>query len=219
MNLIEFYDAVPKKVGKAVIKMSPGEYTRRDGNTIWVAANSQGTYDFRLLCNGNQILIAVNDGYSDAYFAGTDEQPFCVRLSLPFATFSKLIDGEGEAAFYEYLKPDRLRHLEDKYGIKARRQGDIFAFPIRDYQMHQLAQFYDLAFGPSYVFTEETLSIFGTRHTFEGLLLRYQESRSAHPQLIVAEGSLIAPDHAPMHIKEPHILFQTAHLSDAQNAD
>lgn len=223
MLLVELKGRRPKRAGKARIEYENsyrmGE-PRREKDTIIIPDKGEiGLY--RLQPNWNQFLI--QDGYY-CWFGGTDENPFLVRMVDNSFTFYTKYGPEG---FYKALIPVLP-------GPTYRRQGDIFACPIdwpweEVIKANKLLHGWDVklvGFKVSYDYLGRTQGLFNTRHKLKGYVLDKtirlapdDEKEREHPWFILAEGTVVAPDHTPMELKGVHALAQTRHLYDPPHAD
>lgn len=230
MEMITINQALPERAGKADIsydaKPQDGELPSRNGKMIRLPLHR--TAEFFPLMGGEQFLYRARVLQMHAYhqedvlyFGGTDEEPFLVRLDPD--VFREFSTG-GEENFFASLVPRGVKQARMVFGRQYRRQGDIFAVPVnfswknlRALEMirsgyvepERLAQF-----RPS----ETPLKVFGTRHELSGVHMESHIGISGGGSLI-AEGVLEAPDHADLELKQPHLLFQTAHLFNPQQAD
>ncbi len=219
---------LPKLAGKATIRWNTQGQAGREGPEISLPIVEQA--EFLPLQGGRQFVYRVpisQDGPA-VFFGGTDEEPFLVRLIPQMAEVvedAKTLRS-GEAAFYERLKPSKMKLLENTFGVEAKRQGDIFAVPI-PFGWNELRAFASL-FGvrlPREEPPNDKLQVFGTRHTLEGQHLEILASegepfsRRAVCVATLAAGTLIAPDHAPKLLEGPHALFQVEVLYRPREAD
>jgi len=239
MQLVEM-ESRPERAGDAVLVWGDGLFKARtpsrDGKLIYLPLNPGAK--FYPLKNGEQFLFCSRSGR--CWFGGTDEQPFLVAL---FPDAYKYFLSGGEAGFYEALKPAVIRAAEEKWGEKAKRQGDVFAYPL-PMRWEELFQDWlewrwvrgalqgerERKAGVSFRMARGGLSLFGTRHGFYGLFLSGEiyleglgvlslDSTGTFSRVLVGEGRLEAPDHSPVELKGPHILSQTRYLVHPQKAD
>jgi len=183
-------------VGKAKISIHPDKLMapyRIDENIMF----PKGTR-FEFLNGGEQVLATRKVGNEKRYyFAGTDEQPFMVRMNPQV----KLELDKGEYAFYTSLVPLHIKELSTRFGVPWKRQGDIFGIPIPNWvRVSNKTPWY-----------RRNQSILGTRHTAStvGESGSYQCVRS----------SIKAPDHKPQRWKGWHVVGQTRYLQDPKRAD
>ena len=172
-------------------------------------------------------MNSIIDHYSRTavWFGGTDEEPFLVQLQPQvFEAFSKSASkqrGKQEEVFKESLKPTTIKALETAFGVRALRQGDIFACPlpfkIDALQGAALAlQMGDITINHD----AEKASLFGTRHSITGTLGTFGTHRgNRDSSTVVGVGILRAPDHQPLELKTPHILAQAEYLYEPTKAD
>ncbi|MBI2054982.1 MAG: hypothetical protein HYT39_02695 [Candidatus Sungbacteria bacterium] len=150
------------------------------------------------------------------FFGGTDEEPFLVRLN---GSVRDAFNKGGEKGFFEALRPPHIRRLENLLGKKAKRQGDIFAFPVSSSWKEVARMSVILSNLPEFKDPDEVKdqSVFGTRHQLNGHGTRIRISEGQTHMF--AEGILRAPDHADLELKGVHLLEQTAYLHDPTLAD
>ena len=156
--------------------------------------------------------------FRPAFFGGTDEKPFLVELKSsefvdPITISSKVYNGwRGlweNKVFYDAIKPMSIYKLEQMYGAKTKRQGDIFAYPHPTQNWDDiLANFVDYEAEVS----EKSVSLFETRHTLTGRHIRVGG-------IVIASGKIAAPDHTDLLLDEIHILDQTSWLEHPEEAD
>lgn len=215
--------SLPKKAGIAVLEFGEPKDVReptRDKNRIVLAR--QPDDEFFPLQEGRQFLLRTNVSRGlavryefHAFFGGTDEQPFLVRLNgRPLSAFSE----GGESAFYDALKPEIIKQLERLRKIPARRQGDFFAMPL-GCSWDNIAWLQQLFSGDIITPTEvKELPVNETRHRFTGTFCKNVHVRETHG--LIVEGTLQAPDHAEMKLAgDVYFLIQAQNLADPQHAD
>lgn len=213
------FGGLPKKAGVAVLDWKGGEPTR-DGKTIKLPASEE--VQFFPLLDGVQFLLQIpgrERASARAFFGGTDEQPFLVELQ-PSVVLS--LHG-GEEGFFNSIKPNGAKVLEEAFDTKAVRQGDWFAVPLQlswkaTCGMTALVELEPKVIEPSNE-KEREVQLRGTRHNL--IVERYISMRGDNRLgcTLVGEGLLKAPDHKDRVLKGPHALFQTAHLIDPKAAD
>lgn len=187
-------------------------------------------FEFTPLRDGVQFLYLAN---WTPWFIGTDVDGALFATSLAMQ-IRRIFEEGGEPAFYEALKPEAIRECETASGCeKTRRQGDIWTYPlgddwkkidcsrwIRTSPPDRRARWKKRRFDP--ILIEGKTAVFGTRHQLVGrwqtFWMSSTETRPGIP-LIVGEGTLSAPDHAPLDLKGPHLIAQTAMLADPVSAD
>lgn len=154
------------------------------------------------------------------YFGGTDENPFLVQLDN---SVDELISAamKGKSAFHEAIRPLLVKKLEKLLGGKAKRQGDIFAYPV-PFSWDQIiaAEMIFAEYGEELneldIREVNNFSINDTRHLLTG---KFTDGVPGEFCLGFAEGVIRAPDHSPMVLEGPHVLAQTAHLAEPYLAD
>ena len=233
MHIVVRNPALPERAGKARIeyrdphRMSPwrNNYATevdpsallptRQGDLI--SLPSYPTAQVVTLARGQQFIYSIEDRL--VYFGGTDEEPFLVRLD-PRA-IQRGNNGVTEDDFYGRLVPGRVRFIEKALGVRHKRQGDIFAVPVRINRktMNVLGVLEASSSQPG-VGTKELakVPVFETRHQITGVGVTMQNFHGLG-QTILVEGTIEAPDHAPLELKQPHILDQTLFLFDPRIAD
>lgn len=181
----------------------------RSGNHI-VLSDNPGL-DFYPLKDGEQFLADEYD--HGVWFGGTDERPFLVRIESSLLSDYK---HGGEEAFFESLKPERIRQVEQDEGIATKRQGDIFAvtLTVTWSALLQVMRVTD-RFAPRPLSVKQE-SLFRTRHLLTGLQLVHILSNGNHRDPIVfADGIIRAPDHKPLELNGVHLLAQARGLFDS----
>jgi len=210
---------LPERAGSAHLKfqilngLKRGYEGLREEDVIRIQALSDSIF-IGGLSGGTQCLVvpklqhAVRWGPAKwAAFFGQDENPFHTRIDREVAGILMI---EGEDAFYDALKPPKIKALERRWRIPARRQGDIWAIKtpfgdwktIVDMSLAQRGQCVTVQPGPNGV------SVFGTRHDVVGTLARYDGETE------FGAGTLVQrPDHADMDISDGiYLLMRSAHL-------
>ncbi len=168
-------------------------------------------------------------GESGIYFGGTDEQPFLA--SLEEGPLEALLEG-GEEAFYDYLVPPSIKKASQIFGAGYSRQGDIFAVPCPGLDWN-LVELNHLIFSEEPEIHEEVKdhSVFGTRHTFNGLWLqaagfRVEPGDGYEPDAVSSlelpsafvDGVLTAPDHRPLEVRGAiHLVVQMEGLAGSRS--
>lgn len=165
------------------------------------------------------------------FFGGTDENPFLVELDRSVMSVVQRIPECGEDTFYQSLKPQRVKQLEGRLGVPAKRQGDIFAVPVgwTWEQLRTLAHLIDLTVIGGDGTKEETMQVFDTRHVLKGRWLEmvtyrvkyqveYQRVEGTTTTLFT-EGTLEAPDHSPLVLDGVYVLVQADFLARPREAD
>ncbi len=221
---LEEMKELPKKAGEAKLQFGyKGKKTPplRIGKKI-ILPGYKST-EFFPLQNGKQFLLDL--GHS-LWFGGTDENVFLVRLNTDIL---KVINLEelNEKDFYKILKPEIIQEIEKRFNVKSKRQGDIWAVPIK-FSIKDLVRAAFLFWGREYeakVKTAKRLSILKTRHRLTGkYILNHgvvdpDQEGSESRNVIVGEGIVKSPNHSAIKLQGLHILTQTAYLWDSTKAD
>lgn len=164
-----------------------------------------------------------------AWFGGTDELPFLVQLKDVCVDSGNCLDWPTvwrNNSFYAQITPQPVLYAKKK-GFDVKRQGDIFAvkLPVQDWDILRLIQNSSGNFtcGPDETknLQERRLTLFGTRHTFEGQYIKQGDHFSNVRNFydIVCLGKIEAPDHDVLDLKELHGLWQTRNLYEPEKAD
>ena len=217
MLLRELGSRRPGRAGKAILKYDDVDVPRREKDVIILP--ERGDLQLVRLQRGWNQFIARLDR-STVWFGGTDENPFLVSIDeLPFRWYCKY----GPKGFYESLLPELP-------GDTYRRQGDIFAAPI-PFTWEEVLKAYRYILGWVDVevieIDEGDEGLFGTRHHLRGVILnrrvRMPETFTSYGPsptwLVLAEGTVVAPDHADMKLEGVHALAQTRYLREPRKAD
>ncbi|MDP3795139.1 MAG: hypothetical protein Q8R13_04415 [bacterium] len=221
MRLFEverIFGGLPKKAGVAVLEWKKGGEPARDGKTIYLPTYEE--VQFFPLLDGVQFLLQIPRGeHARAFFGGTDEQPFLVELEP--SVIASLRGGEEE--FFNSIKPNGAKVLEEAFDTKAVRQGDWFAVPLplswkATCGMTALVEHDPKVIEPSNE-KKHKIQLRGTRHDL--FVDRYISMKGANRLecTLIGEGLLRAPDHKDRVLKGPHAFFQTAHLVNPREAD
>lgn len=218
---------LPKKAGQAELQFGYKGKKKppfRVGKKIVLPIyTSYRDAEFFPLQNGKQFLFYFAHLL---WFGGIDENVFLVRLDTDILNVINL-DKLNEKDFYKALKPEIIQEIEKRFDVKSKRQGDIWAvpikFPIKDFVR---AEF--LFWGTSHkakVKTVKSLSILETRHRLagkyilnHGVVNPYNEGDELR-SIIVGQGIVKSPDHSAMKLQGLHVLAQTAYLWDSAKAD
>lgn len=217
MRLFEL-DSLPKKAGAATLVWNErAQIASREEEAITLPHDD--SVQFFPLQRGEQFLVAVPDNNRRSeirlFFGGTDERPFLVEMNPDALLGLK----NGEAGFYNAIKPDGAKFCEEKFGTKTIRQGDWFAVPIplNWYAVHGLLGLF-CRDHKTVTKKEKGIHIGGTRHLLiEGKLVTMDYNHLGCAG--IAEGLLRAPDHEDKTLKGPHALFQTMYLQEPTKAD
>lgn len=207
------------KAGKAIIQYSDKtKVPYRDKDTITIPVSDIELY--QLDENFNQFLILGeaqvpgNRNYSTTYrawFGGTDENPFLVELSQ-----RDWLTSWREDKFYDEIKPVVITKMEEQFGNnkgESKRQGDIFAYRLPQFmqKLEAIEAIMLISGQTTNVYTD--FKLFETRHIIKGeLAIHYRPN-------LIGRGTITAPDHKPLVLKEWHILSQTRNLHDPSKAD
>ena len=220
MEVIIRNPQLPAAAGKAKIFFDEklNEPQRKEGDIV-LPLRQQSKYI--PLQKGETFLFMVpprqysGGQWWQAYFGGTDEEPFLVQLQPQiYDHFTK----NGEEGFLDALKPPLIKLAERLFWKGCRRQGDIFAAPT--VFCHKTIQLFDALgrkdgkLGESRATGE--WNVFKTRHILNGTLFDLEISGQSFS---VGEGVIEAPDHEELKLDFPHILAQTAYLFDPSKAD
>lgn len=120
--------SIPDKAGLARLRLArDAAEPFREGNVITLPST---TLTFLPLKKGQQFLAGPGNYSWQLFFGGTDEQPFLVQVT---PSLREVLEKQGEEAFYQALKPQRVRDYEQRTGRAALRQGDIFAYPCTEW--------------------------------------------------------------------------------------
>ena len=166
-------------------------------------------WEFHPLKGGEQFLLSRIHPGEGIWFGGTDERPFLVQLKLEALDH---FEADGEAGFFEALKPEVIQNHEQEWGVdRTKRQGDIFAYPLPWSWWQFLRN--NWVEGQEVKLAETSVAAFGTRHRFTGKIANVGRQTS------IVEGILEAPDHSPLRLKGPHVLAHARFISDPPNAD
>jgi len=217
MQVLEI-DEIPDKVGEAEIvfeqeKTDP--FYRRDQilprrqNKVIVLPEEDESRFYSLAGGGQFLFTTGREDNRRLFFGGMDESPFLVRLH--FSMLENLID--GEEAFFESLKPPKVREWETALEVSASRQGDFFAVPFNQKEWGAFLKNH-LGKGSLTMKIGEELVLFGTRHRFSGLV-----AISTDERLFIGDGVIKAPDHEPLLLNGPHLIDQAVGFVRPQEAD
>jgi hypothetical protein len=221
MKIIENIWDLPTKAGDAELVLQPPAKDRyyydnhapvtREGNKIALLNDRRAR--FYSIKDGQQFLFTLPDPrHGDEnrrlFFGGTDEMPFLVELEL--AALEGLIG--GEEAFFEGLKPSKLRNAERNLNNKTKRQGDFFAVGPKVNAQWKNFFVRNLKGNKFSLSLVEDQPLLDTRHTFSGLL-------ASTEGYMVGEGTITAPDHEPLVLKGPHVIIQAQYLMRPKEAD
>ncbi|MBI2013239.1 MAG: hypothetical protein HYS87_00130 [Candidatus Colwellbacteria bacterium] len=207
---------VPRKAGAANIEWVLPTQDKKDKNKLMVQSpHCKGRTiflpyldeaEFFPLRGGEQFILIVPLEHARwVLFGGTDEaSAFVVRMQDQAAQILR----QGEQAFYDSLKPERIKELEKNFGVTALRQGDWFCVPIpTTWENLRIAM---IALGHSktdfqIADQKKGIPIGNTRHSLCG----GQVHSPNYGRGTIAEGTLRAPDHKDLVLNGPHILWRT----------
>lgn len=212
---------LPKRAGKVRLRFETEWLVAplRDGNTIMIPGGVRGKLHMLEGQGEGKFLLSTSRGF---YFGGTDERPFLAQFD--FEAYYAFLDG-GEDSFFEALKPAIVRQAEQRFKTKARRQGEFFAvkFP---FSWRELVAFglitgagpiKSAPFFPgsnhlvtgtcAFMYTSAFWTKFGRRYARFG-------TEKVPDYFPVVEGTVKAPDHAPLVLKGPHLMARNRHLID-----
>lgn len=155
-------------------------------------------------------------------FGGTDES-FLFLTEMQYKPL-QILKEKGEEAFYESLVPKIIKNWSKKTGCPYGRQGDWFFTPLK---LKNKGDFLELALciilhHPK-AKSQLKKSIFGiyeysklllnTRHRLEIMLNSEKYEVIEFPSaMLIAKGTLSAPNHKLIILEEPHLLAQSNYL-------
>lgn len=183
------------------------------GNDIFLPR--QG--NFYPLQSGKQFLLRMrHPGYKrHAYFfGGTDESSAFLAQILSYEIW-EAFKNRGERAFYLALKPAIVKHYERRFKERARRQGDVYAVRIPQWELFRSAWL--TIFSDSLELKPKKFgSVFGSHRLkgecadkFPALLGQAIGGRPGHDdfqEFMFARGVISAPDHAPLVLDDVHLV-------------
>lgn len=154
----------------------------------------------------------------DCYFGGTDERSaFLTSFTGGYAY--KVFKDRGERAFYDLLKPSLVRRYERLFRTKAKRQGDIYAVAIPDWEDYRQAWF--KVFGLDLKLkTVDSFGLFYSRHRITGSYTigstRKAIYRALGPLVRAGfgKGVLVHPQHSARELDGVHLIMQSPIASD-----
>jgi hypothetical protein len=207
---------LPTRAGTAQLlwqeKVPVGQrFPYREGQDIFLPLHPKNEHF--LLEGGRKILLLtqMNGEKGLCFFAGQDEKGLFLN-QLEKGAFQAYLAG-GENALNNFLKPRHIRHFESRFGVQARRQGDVLHVEVAASIEGALAA----------RSTEGWLEIFPEKDAYRGVSgLRVSQSRHFLTGCIwkvrllnfpgvftLASGVLEAPDHEPRTLSGVHILGET----------
>ncbi|HLD07423.1 MAG TPA: hypothetical protein VJC16_07905 [Candidatus Nanoarchaeia archaeon] len=214
MRLFE-YGLRPDQVGMVILvyerSVEPGELPRIEGKAITLPNSREG--ELFLLSGGNQFLYTHGD--ATFWFGGTDDgHPFLVEIAeQPFYDFLT----EGEAAFFDMLKPDIITQMEEKFKTTARRSGRLFALELpMTWTWEEKVRMLEgcgIRADPRQENGEKVagLSIPGTAYKLSGYY-RWATDRESDDRFILAAGTLHHPQRPPLELHGLHFLVPAANI-------
>ncbi len=204
--------SLPQKAGIAILEYDDQvTVPERDGSTITLPRKGWSLY--QLTPSWDQFLVvedkedsAVHDRfdkteYHQAWFGGTDENPFLVQLEVD--DWTRIWERDE---VFNTLIPKGIKRYEKHFGKgKTKRQGDMFCYPapLKEYDR------------------DKGHSLFGTRHLLTGkdVLAESIYSNVDGDQGYFCQGIIQAPDHTDLVLEEIHYVAQTAKLHTPKLAD
>ena len=236
MNVYYQDSVIPKKAGLAMLSYEEVEEPSRKKENILIPNKNHSLY--QLTAGFEQFLLIKDQPETHdsrytkpykAWFGGTDEMPFLVRLRNECNDDGYCYDWPTvwrKNSFFGMITPRPIIYAEKK-GIKIRRQGDIFAakYPIQDWDILRFIRNSSSNFecGPDETknLDARCLALFGTRHVLKGHYIKQSDHYSNVKNYydIVCKGTIEAPDHDVLDLKELHGLWQTRNLFEPEKAD
>lgn len=217
---LESLGEIPGKAGDANLvfeKVDGGdELPSRDGNKITIPVKGKGFEIFQLMPSWEQFFIWAGN----EFFGGTDEQPFLVRLKK--GTFKGYATG-GARGFYDSILPPRINNLAKEFEVELKRQGDIFAMPLK-WDNKRINDLHLMLYGERMPKAKEIVSetggnnLFGTRHVL-GRGSMVEMSLWKKKFTVVENATICAPDHRDMKLPGLHIIEQANNLYSPKEAD
>ncbi len=217
-TLRELYDKgqFPERAGEAKLRIhclngARGHQVRRKGSIITI--DTGWDTRFHALDHGRQFILRGSFSRGPVVncdFGGTDENPFVTRLDRE--AYHVFLE-EGEAAFYRALKPPHFGAMEKKFGVVARRQGDIWAIKLpMDWNDVVNASLLNFGYKPMLDYRDPH-RVFSTRHTLIGDYAPFGKWNRA-----VVQGVLVQrPEHADLNLTDGlYFLERTPFLKDAE---
>jgi hypothetical protein len=214
---LEALGEVPKKAGEAELIFEMGvELPFRDGNKITIPATETGLEMFQLMPSWEQFLI----WNGKCFFGGTDEQPFLVELDTDVV--DRYIES-GIEGVYDFLLPSKIIKLAEEFEVELKRQGDIFAMPLK-WDRERMNDLHLMLYGERMppaegIFSEtEGNNLFGTRHVLgKGSMFEMELWKNSFT--VVENATICAPDHRDMKLPGLHIVEQGSGLYSPKEAD
>jgi hypothetical protein len=214
MYLFEMKD-LPKSADKAALEWDRGvRVPSREGKRIALPLDQRPCY-FPLQEGRQFLLYLPRGGQREAWFGGTDEEPFLVEMNPEVIEHFLSSSGSAEA-FYNYLVPESVTTLSGETGVPYRRQGDIFAarFCGEQYFEKRLARL----LGNRANVHNSRFRVLGTRHEARGTVVTIDEGGVQSKTLV--RGTIEAPDHKPLVLDDGiYLLDQTRHIVHPTKAD
>ena len=209
---------VPEKIGEAEIVFEgwkSDSYSRnrqflprRQSRTI-VLPDEPDTKFYWVMNDKQFLFTSGEENNRKLFFGGMDESPFLVELN--FSMIENLID--GSEAFFQALKPKRVKNWEEALKTKAKRQGDFFAIPFFKTDWGAFLKQHLGKKGSVEMRIADEMPLNGTRHRLNGLVA------IGEGNLVLGDGVINAPDHEPLLLDGPHLIEQAVGFLRPQEAD
>ena len=218
---------LPDRAGKAELKYKDIARPIRRNDIITLPSRGWELYWLKIdqfLCVSKKKEVV---GYSSkearkTWFGGTDEQPFLVEMEELVWTnggeWVSWLDVWKQELFYDCIKPPIITHYEKTYGLKTKRQGDIFTVPLPEQNWNKLLDLMMSMSVDDEIYPEDSRgrkTVFGTRHVLHG----YEIIQNSTTNAFVGKGLLEAPDHKELNLKETCLFAQTRFLNNPKKAD
>lgn len=227
--------SLPEMAGLAKLVYGDVKQPSRKGETITLP--SEGWAIYQLNNDFSQFIAmkveAEKHDFRDTpprktWFGGTDERPFLVEMGLTSKS-GDWVEVWRKDSFYETIKPEIIQKFEKYYGReKLLRQGDMFCYPMPIQEWGKLLcvletvrTLHFMRYGsgnppeksdPYPTTIHDPESLYGTRHEFCGELATWGD-------FLIGKGTLKAPDHKDLVLKDICVIAQTANLANAKKAD
>ncbi|MDP3980667.1 MAG: hypothetical protein Q8Q33_04550 [Chlamydiota bacterium] len=239
MNVFYQDSIIPKKAGLAYLEYAKNiKEPRRDNDVITIPQKGHSLYQ---LSAGFEQFLIIQDRPEEhdprytkpfkVWFGGTDELPFLVRLRNVCSREGREYDWPTvwrNNSFYKEIKPIPVIYAERKK-MKVKRQGDIFAVksPTQSWDDIVLLRDSSRLQSSDYIPNDtksrspKSLQLFATRHHLQGEYVKGNDHYMNVPNYydIICRGTIEAPDHADLVLKDLYMLFQTRNLFEPAKAD